>query len=255
MPRSRRVVVRDCAHHVTQRGNHRCVVFGDDQDREIYLDLVRENARLNGVSVLGYCLMPNHVHWIVTPQDEDGLAATFGQAQGRYSLYFQTRRGTSGHLWQRRYYSCVLGMDHLVRAMRYVEMNPVRAGMVGRAEEYWWSSARAHIEGWDRLGMLDLAAWEKIVPVQEWKEILAGAAEREDWKELEKATYSGKPYGDEQFQRRIGMEVGRDLTRKRGRPRKWATGENGENGDWHHFLQSEEGAGVGAEEVMKMGKW
>ncbi len=187
----------------------------------MYLELVQENAELCGVAVLGYCLMPNHVHWIATPRDEDGLAEAFGRAHCRYSHYFQAKLGTTGHLWQNRFYSCVLGLDHLVRAMRYVEQNPVRGGLVRRAEEYAWSSARAHVEGADRRGMLDLCAWERLVPREEWREILQAAAERQEWHELERATSTGKPYGDEEFRRVIGLRAGRDLTlRGPGRPRR-----------------------------------
>ncbi|RPI18908.1 MAG: transposase, partial [Acidobacteriales bacterium] len=123
MPRYRRIVVVDCAHHVTQRGNHRGVVFDSEEDREIYLDLVKENASQCRLSILGYSLMPNHVHWIVTPHREDSLAAGFGRAHYRYSQYFQARRRTTGHLWQNRFYSCALSQDHLVRAMQNEELN------------------------------------------------------------------------------------------------------------------------------------
>lgn len=223
MPRYRRVVAPECAHHITQRGNHRCVVFEDDRDRAVYLDMVRENAWLCGVSLLGYCLMPNHVHWIVIPREEESLAEAFGRTHGRYSAYFQAKRGTSGHLWQNRFYSCVLGAGHLERAMRYVEMNPVRSGMAERAEEYGWSSARAHLRGWDPRGMLDLARWEEIVPRGAWGEVLATAAEWEDWRELERATYAGKVFGDKEFRRKMEGLAGRDLSpRRRGRPPKVA---------------------------------
>ncbi len=187
----------------------------------MYLDLVQDNAEVCGVAILGYCLMPNHVHWIVTPRDEDGLASAFGRAQCRYSNYFQAKRRTTGHLWQNRFYSCVLGTDHLVRAMRYVEQNAVRGGLVGRAEEYDWSSARAHVERVDPRGLLDLSAWQRIAPREEWREILQAAAEREDRLALERATYAGKAYGDAEFRRAMELRAGRELIlRGPGRPRK-----------------------------------
>ena len=95
MPRHRRIVVADCAHHVTQRGNQRAVVFSLDQDRSVYLNLAKRNARNCGVSVLSYALVPNHVHWVVTPRSEKALAEAFGRSHYCYSHYFEAKRGTT----------------------------------------------------------------------------------------------------------------------------------------------------------------
>jgi putative transposase len=220
MPRYRRIVVVDCAHHVTQRGNHREPVFDSDEDRKIYLDLVERNVSLCNVSILGYALMPNHVHWIVTPHREDSLAVAFGRAHYRYSHYFQAKRRTTGHLWQNRFYSCALSRDHLVTAMRYVELNPVRAGLVRTAEDYGWSSARAHVDGRDERGMLDLRAWEAVCGAAEWRGLLEAAADGGQCEELERCTFGGKPLGGEAFRCEIGVKMGRDLTlRGPGRPK------------------------------------
>ena len=125
MPRCRRIVVPDCAHHVTERGNRRSTVFDTDGGRAVYLRLIGQNTRNTGLTMLGRALMPNRVHWIVTPHDEEALATMFGRARYRDSHDFQAQRGTTGHLWQNRFFSCPLGRDHLVVAMRYVEQNPV----------------------------------------------------------------------------------------------------------------------------------
>ena len=211
----------DCAHHVTQRGNHRGVVFDSDEDCEVYLDLVKENASNCHVSILGYSLMPNHVHWIVTPHKEDSLATAFGRAHHRYSNYFQAKRRTTGHLWQNRFFSCPLSVDQLVRAMRYVEQNPVRADLAREAGVYRWSSARAHLEGRDQWGMLDLRAWEAICGAEEWRDLLKWVPDSREWEELERCTFGGKPLGGEAFRREISLKSGRDLTlRGRGRPKK-----------------------------------
>ena len=96
MPRYRRIVVADCAHHVTQRGSQRAVVFDGDEDRAVYLELVKRNALDAGVTILvGYALMTNHVHWIATSHEEEALAVAFGRAHYRYSHYFQGKRGTT----------------------------------------------------------------------------------------------------------------------------------------------------------------
>ena len=85
MPRCRRIVVADCAHHITQRGNQRATVFDTDDDRSVYLRLVAQNARDTGLTIPGYALMSNHVHWIVTPHDDEALATAFGRTHYRYS--------------------------------------------------------------------------------------------------------------------------------------------------------------------------
>ncbi|MBZ5597354.1 MAG: transposase [Acidobacteriia bacterium] len=132
MARFARVVAVDVAHHVTQRGNARQVILGSDADRMIYLGLLRQYAQLHGLALLGYCLMSNHVHLIAVPQTPDGLAQALKQAHGRYASYWNARRSSSGHVWQGRFYSCPLDESHLWKALRYVELNPVRAALVGQ---------------------------------------------------------------------------------------------------------------------------
>ena len=99
----------------------------DEVDYEVYLDLVRSNAKLYGFELLGYCLMPNHVHWVVAPRQEESLSRTFGEAHGRYAAYANSKLSRCGHFWQNRFYSCPMDQAHLWAAMRYVERNPVRA--------------------------------------------------------------------------------------------------------------------------------
>ncbi len=144
MPRFARVVVPQFPHHITQRGNARREVFFTDADREVYLGLVQQYTALRGVDVLGYCLMTNHVHLVLMPHVETALAKIMREVSMRYSQFRNAVEHGTGHLWQSRYYSCVIEPVRLASVMRYVELNPVRAGMVARAEEYGWSSARAH---------------------------------------------------------------------------------------------------------------
>ncbi|HUA84340.1 MAG TPA: transposase [Bryobacteraceae bacterium] len=135
------------AYHVTQRGTDRQQVFFGIADRKLYLQLIRQNLAGAGVRILAYCLMTNHVHFIVVPEREDSLAVLFGRAQGGYSQALNIRRGRCGHLWQARFHSCPLSPAHLEIGLRYVEANPCRAGMVERPEQYRWSSAAAHLWG------------------------------------------------------------------------------------------------------------
>jgi len=147
MARLARIVVPGVAHHVIQRGVRRMDVFRESADYECYLSLLAESSIKAGTDVWAYCLMINHVHLILVPGSEDGLRGALGEAHRRYTSYVNFREGCRGHLWQERFHSYAMDERHLLAAVRYVEMNPVRAGTVGRAEEYPWSSARAHLSG------------------------------------------------------------------------------------------------------------
>jgi putative transposase len=124
-------------------------VFFGDGDYGAYLELIAAAARASATEVWAYCLMPNHVHFIMTPSHEDGLRATFAEAHRRYTARIHARLKCTGHLWQGRFSSTAMDERHLIAAARYVPMNPVRAGLVARAEDWPWSSARAHLAGRD----------------------------------------------------------------------------------------------------------
>src|SRR5947209_11547802 len=147
MPRNARCVCTGVAHHVTQRGVDHANVFYSQQDRQVYLNLVAENLVPAAVRVLAWCLMTNHVHWVVIPEREDSLAILFRRVHGRYAQYLNARRGRSGHLWQNRYFSCAVAEEREEIALRYVEWNPLRAGLVDLPQAYRWSSAAAHLRG------------------------------------------------------------------------------------------------------------
>ena len=149
MARLARLVIPGLPHHVTQRGNRRERTFFEDGDYALYLDLLAESSARARTQVWAYCLMPNHVHIILVPSDEDGLRRTFADLHRRYTGFINARARVTGHLWQGRYGSVVMDEDHLLNAVRYVTLNPVRAKLVKRAREWQWSSARAHLTGKD----------------------------------------------------------------------------------------------------------
>lgn len=187
------------AHHVTQRGTNRQVVFLSQSDRKVYLDLLRENAKTAGVSILAYCLMPNHIHLIAEPIEELALATMLRRVHGRYSQYFNARKQRSGHLWQNRFYSCPLERAHLWNALAYVERNPVRAGLVKRVEDFAWSSAASHLNGRDTSRALDMEFWKEVGGAPFW-EVLLRQEEPESWRrDLRRATFAGKALGSEDF--------------------------------------------------------
>ena len=147
MARRPRFIVPGVPHHVTQRGNNRQDVFFSDQDRLRYLELLRQHCRRYDVRVLAWCLMTNHVHLILIPGSAESLALTLGQLHSQYALEQNRQRRRVGHLWQNRFFSCVLESAHLLAALHYVELNPVRAGITPAAGDWPWSSARTHLNG------------------------------------------------------------------------------------------------------------
>jgi len=163
MARIARVVIPGLPHHVTQRGNRRQQTFFNEGDYAAYVELMTEWCREEGVEIWSYCLMPNHTHGIAVPSSEDGLRWAIGETHRRYTRRVNFREKWRGYLWQGRFASFVMDEPYLLAAARYIELNPVRAGLVSRAEDWPWSSARAHLAGRDDqlvkvaplLGMID----------------------------------------------------------------------------------------------------
>jgi putative transposase len=140
-------VIPGVAHHVTQRGNRRLPVFFGDDDRRAYLALVAEACAAQGTRCLAWCLMDNHVHLILVPASEDGLRAGLAEAHRRYSRRINFREGWRGYLFQGRFASYPMDDAHLITAVRYVDLDPVAAGLVDAADAWRWSSARSHLAG------------------------------------------------------------------------------------------------------------
>jgi putative transposase len=144
MARLARVIGLDLPHHVTQRGNQRRFILDNDTHRSIYLDLLAQSLALHGVALIGYCLMSNHVHLVLVPRKPESLGLALKHSHGRFASYWNAVHRSSGHVWQGRYYSCPLDETHLWEALRYTELNPVRAGLIEEAGSWKWSSAAAH---------------------------------------------------------------------------------------------------------------
>jgi putative transposase len=221
MSRFARVVMADVAHHVTQRGNARQVILSSDRDRATYLGLLRHYSELRGLALLGYCLMSNHVHLIAVPRAAEALAQALKHTHGRYASYWNARNSSSGHVWQGRFYSCPLDETHLWRALRYVELNPVRAGMASAAAEWRWSSAAAHCGSSAPEALLEMERWRKRWTAAEWSQHLAAGESESDVGTLRQYTHTGRPLGSEKFVADLEHSTLRTLIpRKAGRPAK-----------------------------------
>jgi len=217
VPRISRAVAPGFPHHVTQRGNRKQQTFFSDDDYHAYLDLIAEWCTAYSVELWGYCLMPNHVHLILVPENEESLALAVGKAHLKYSRRINFREGWRGHLWQNRFASYVMDEHYLLACARYIEMNPVRAKLVAHPAEWRWSSARAHLDattdGIVKTGvLLDLVG-------NGWGEFLAEDIPSMDVAALRRHERTGRPLGDPDFVDRIENQLGRSLRRNRPGPK------------------------------------
>ncbi len=216
MARLARVVAPGFPHHITQRGNRRQQTFFCDEDFQSYLELLAEWCGALEVKILAYCLMPNHVHMIAVPESSDGLRRAIGEVHRRYTRMVNFREGWRGHLWQGRFASCVLDEAHLLTAARYVELNPVRAGLVNTPSRYRWSSAAAHVRGRDD-AVVRVAPLLRLAP--KWRAFLARALREEDIELLRAHERTGRPLGDEEFLATLEEDLGRTLRRQKPGPK------------------------------------
>ncbi len=216
MSRLARVVVPGLPHHVTQRGNGRARTFFGDGDYVFYRDLLAEGCRAAGVEVWAWCLMPNHVHLILVPADKDGLRRALAPVHRRYAGVVHARQRRTGHFWQARFGSVVMDEVHLAAAVRDVSLNPVRAGLAARAEDWRWSSVRAHLDDRDDGVTTRGPVIERCSP---FAEFLAGAADSQAEQRLRAAEGVGRPLGDERFLAQIERLTERSLKPRRRGPK------------------------------------
>jgi len=211
-------VVPECPHHVTQRGSNRTDIFLDRQDREFFLECLRKWSGQTKTRVLAYCLMTNHFHLLLAPGTEQGLGRCLHGITFRYAQYFNWRHRRCGRLWQNRYFSCpVEAGSHLWAVARYIERNPVRAGIVRRVEDWRWSSAEAHTRGTADPALSE-PGWLARDELPEYRRYLTETGMEE---EIRKATSTGRPLGTADFLARLERRLRRTLAAQPvGRPRK-----------------------------------
>ena len=217
MPRYARVVAPGLPYHLTHRGNRHGQVFFSELDRDDYLRRLARAGAHYGLELWAYCLMTNHVHLIVQPVRRESLARTIREVHGQHARSIHRRLGWDGHLWANRYFSAALDPGHLWVAVRYVERNPVRAGIVDSAERFPWSSARAHC---------GLAPGSPLSPtrpfpgpIADWRAWLADDADAEGERAIRANTATGRPIGSPEFVAELERRLGRPLRpRPRGRP-------------------------------------
>ncbi len=210
MPKFPRLVVPGYPHHVTQRGIRRQQTFFDHTDYQTYIELIKELKVKAGVDIWAYCLMPNHVHLIAVPSEKQSLARLFGTAHHRYAKRVNAIHDWRGHLWQERFYSVVMDETHTLAAMRYVELNPVRAGLCRRADEWPWSSVHGNL-GNKSDELVDKSAVRDII--SDWQRFLSEYSESSLIDSLRTQTSTGRPTGDDRFIKALERKTGRRIRR------------------------------------------
>lgn len=218
MARMARVVVPGVPHHVTQRGVRSMRIFFSPEDRLEYLRLLRQQSLIHGLHFATYGLMDNHVHHIVIPEREDSLRKTFGEAHRLYTRGINFRTGKRGYLFQGRFFSCPLDEDHYFAALRYVERNPVRAGLVEKPWDYLWSGAQYHVGQVKTDPLIDIDVLERWhINPQEWRQWLQ--TDPAEMGSIKKKTRTGRPCGSKAFVDRLEQITGRSLHPRRRGPR------------------------------------
>lgn len=225
MARMARFVAPGYPHHVTQRGNRRQKTFFSDDDYRYYIELLSEYSKAYSTEVWAYCLMPNHVHLVMVPSEEDGLRATLGEVHRRYTRQVNFRKGWRGHLWQERFHSFVMDEKYLLATVRYVERNPTVAKLCQHPTEWAWSSARAHVTGVDD-GLVQVKPM--LDRISNWDEYLSDSngIDKDANDTIERHTRTGRPLGDSVFVSELETISGRLLAPRKPGRRSSASGSD-----------------------------
>lgn len=214
MPRCARIILPGTAVHIVHRGNNRMQCFFCEPDRAFYLfQLGRMLARSRCV-LHAYCLMDNHVHLLLTPEQADGCALLMKSVAQLYARYFNKAYRRTGYLWEGRFKSCLVQSEHYALACyRYIEMNPVRAGMARTAGDFSWSSFRANAHGERSTLVVPHAEYEQLgastVARQAAYRELFGIAAEVAADDIRRATNGGFVLGNAAFKKTVARRVGR----------------------------------------------
>ena len=218
MPRIARIIAAGYPHHITQRGNNRAKVFFDDEDRQTYLKLLVRYSQKHHLQIWAYCLMDNHIHLLAVPETETALSRGIGLTNQVYTQYINRKLNQSGRVWQNRFFSCVVENERFLWAVaRYIECNPLKAGLVASAELYRWSSAKAHITGTND-SLLGANSWLSPQEHCAYAELVR-TEDKETDNAIRRATRTGRAYGSESFIDMLGFRFNQPLRPgKPGRP-------------------------------------
>jgi len=214
-------------YHAINRGNNRADVFDDDGDREAFLESLRVARARYPFALFGYCLMSNHFHLLIRPALGESISRILQSVTVSHTWRYHRRHRSSGHVWQGRFRSPVVQDDgHLLVVLRYIEANPVRAGIVSDPGEYRWSSYGRHGLGLADALVDDFPEWEQHGPSEaerrrRWRLKVRGRQKEEELTAVRDSLRTGRPLGTPAWVEGVATRLGIDLTpRRRGRPRK-----------------------------------
>lgn len=227
MARLPRLVLAGHAHHIIQRGNNRQAIVLDDADRQRFVDLLRDCSVAHRVAIHAYVLMDNHLHLLATPEDGQGISLMMQSLGRRYVGWFNHKYGRSGTLWEGRFRAALIESEHYFLAcLRYIELNPVRAGMTANAIDFAWSSCAHHLGKRRDLVVSDHGLFWALgnTPFEReaaYRELLAQGVAEDERQRLTEAALKGWPLGSAQFLRKLSEQTVRPMApRGRGRPPK-----------------------------------
>lgn len=226
MPRRKRMYLPGLPYHIVQRGNNREACFVEAENYQFYLELWKECIKRYGVEVHAYCLMTNHVHFLVTPKDEDSISRTMQVVGSRYGYYFNKTYKRSGTVWEGRHKSSLVQSDrYLLTCCRYIELNPVVSGMVDKPEQYRWSSFL--VNAWAKSSLIKPHhEYVKLgVTIKErchaYRELFRYQIPAQDIHLIERASEYCTPLADVRFSEEVERKYGINLGQaSRGRPKK-----------------------------------
>jgi len=230
MARLPRYVIPGQPQHIIQRGNNRQVIFAAEADYEFFRDAIVEAAGRFGLAIHAYVWMTNHIHLLATPTDADSISKTFQSAGRKYVQYFNHTYARSGTLWEGRYRATVVDSEqYLLSIMRYIELNPVRAGLVAHPREYPWSSHRRYAYGDATANLSWLIEPEQYVNIERtdaarrraYRDLFKLDIDAEELHSIRASTHKGWALGDDRFKQMIErLGERRAAPAAKGRPRK-----------------------------------
>ena len=218
MARTARAVAPGMPHHVAQRGNRRQQTFFDDEDYRSCLELMAQRREKYKAEIRAYCLTPDHVRLIAVPEARDGLKPAIGEAHGRRTRRIDFREGWRGRLRQGRFSSFMMDERYPLACARYVESNPVRAGLAEKPEDWRWSGAGPHIKGEDDIPV----AVEPLLAIakKRWSDFLKTDARGSEIKSFERHERTGRPSGSDSFIDTMERLLNRKLKPRKPGPKK-----------------------------------
>jgi putative transposase len=225
MARKPRLCLVGMPHHIVQRGNNKDPIFFSDGDYLLFLDILREAKRKHPCLIYGYCLMPNHFHFLVAPLADENLSLFMKLLGGKYVRNINKAYGRTGSLWESRFKCALVDNDaYFLTCLRYIEMNPVRAGIVSTPDEYRWSSFRFRGHGEDYNILDSDLRYEGLGTCprdrqEEYRRFFQDPNEDAVCTWMRETTHKGGIIGSNEFINKIQQVIGKDvITRPQGRP-------------------------------------